>query len=298
MNIKGLHRLLFVIAVACASLPASAATIPGPLSWAAVTNVAIGNCTPACSGIISDGDRGINSASSNLTSTGSSPSTATAQVTLSSTSYTPVLRTFADSNGAAVEAFANGLQAYTNNGAARTISLDLALSATIVSAGSGINSAAANVAVFMLSELDTLYTGLGTQLEGNKSDLFGYDPNDTSDTAGDDARARLSIARAGTSSTTETVKGTISFFVETGQSFLVWAGLESKARSGGLSDANNTFLIDIVEANGDSVERSLLGVTSLDSVGAVPLPAGVWLFLSGIGVVAGLSRRRKISLAS
>jgi hypothetical protein len=172
----------------------------------------------------------------------------------------------------------------------------LDLTANVVPGPSGITDSVANVAVFALSELDTLYTGLGTQLEGNKRDLFGYDQADPIDNAGDDARARLSIS--GVNGYPPAVSDTISFFVGAGENFLIWAGLQSKARDGGLADASSTFLIVIQETNGASVDRSMLGVTSLDSVGVVPLPAGVWLFLSGIGIIAGLSRRGKQSLPS
>lgn len=277
---------LLLLALATIGQSAFAATAyPGPLGWAAVTNVAIGNCTPACNGIQSAGDIDINNAFSSITSP-LDGSTAWAEAQLSNTSYTPVLRTFANSDDSAVEAFANGVQSYTNFGEARELTLDLSLSAMVTPGLGGVTDAVANVAVFALSGLDTLYTGLGSQLEGNGRDLF-------QDTLGEDARARLSIS--GVNSYVSPVADSISFFVGKGQSFLIWAGLQSKARNGGLSNAGSTFLIDINESNGDPVARADLGVTSLDSVGVVPLPAGVWLFLTGIGLVAGLSRRRRTS---
>lgn len=265
-------------------------SVEGPVSWLAVTQVATGFCTPACSGIESAGDSGISSASSQLTSGGN---TASAGAILSSTDYTPELSALADSDRAAVEAFANGVQSYTNLGPSRTILLDLSLSANVIPGTGGTTNAVANVAVFSLASLDTWYRGLGTQLEGDKSSLFGYDSLDPNDAAGDDARTRLSVS--GVNGYATPVIDTISFFVEQGQSFLVWAGLEVDARNGGLADASSTLNLNLLESDGTPVDISSLDVASLGSVGVVPLPAGVWLFLSGIGLVAGLSRRRQQS---
>jgi hypothetical protein len=55
---------------------------------------------------------------------------------------------------------------------------------------------------------------------------------------------------------------------------------------GGIADAFNTFTMQFSDNSG-------LTAVGIPDVSAIPLPAGAWLFLTGIGVVAGLSRRRK-----
>jgi hypothetical protein len=218
-----------------------------------------------------DGGDGQTSASSSETTYG----TSNASSTLSGTSYTPTLKTYAkaDDNGGAF-ALAMGVQGYTYSGANKTIMLDLSLTATIDDGSEGLAEAFAKIAVIFTDQLD-FYTNFGTA-------VFEAAPTD-SVRAITQTDLRITSSSNGNSHS-------LSFDVMDGDQFLVWAGLEAKAWRGAEADAFSTLTMMFDDPDG------LAAAGTPPVVGAVPLPAGAWLFFTGIAALAGLARREKQSL--
>ena len=78
----------------------------------------------------------------------------------------------------------------------------------------------------------------------------------------------------------------LELFLQPGDQFVVWAGLTTKTTLGGIADAFSTFTLSFSDNAG-------LTAVGLPEISEVPLPAGVWLFLTGVGLVGGLSWRHK-----
>lgn len=260
----GVISSLLLALLLCSQGSARAVTIEGPVSWGTLATSATGQCNPACSNIDAEREAGGPQQSGVSTELDDAKGLSRAQAILNDApgNYTPILRALANANAGAnvVEATATGVQSYNNTGGDRTILLNLSLDADL----SGDARSSAQVAVFL-------------------NDSLAYFRNDFGTTAFEPETGEELIASAqlfGQQSSD------LSFFVGAGQDFLIWAGLQVSAESGGTADAFNTFTVDIVDATG-------LVAASSAAIGAVPLPAGAWLFLSGIGFVAGLSRRRK-----
>ena len=162
------------------------------------------------------------------------------------------------------------MQGYTYNGVGETITLNLDLDATF----SGDSGASAQVGVFFTNNLTfrTGQTGFATLAFEEASDSLM-------------ASTQLLASESFNNLTADNL--TLSFDVLPGTEFLVWAGLQVDAKFGGVADADNTFTMSFNEE-----AKGSLTATAMPDIGAVPLPAGIWLFLTGIVAFVGLSRRR------
>ena len=227
----------------------------------------------------SDGGAFESSASSEL-STGSGDSEA--ESTLSGTSFTPTLRAYSESQTSLGGAFALavGAQGYTYGGTGETITLDLNLSANLFEPGGARSQAVARVLVLFANDLEFTTSRAALVPEGGAPDFI---------------EKLLSVDTGiNTIATEVTDTDSITFDVSLGDEFLVWASLETRAYRGASTDARNTLTMDFFGATGNLIEDpTILMPEAMAGVGVVPLPAGVWLFLSGIGIIAGLSRRGK-----
>jgi len=188
----------------------------------------------------------------------------------------PILRAEAYSGpDSRVGGEAAGMRKYIYNGAASSFTLDLTLDGEVndptTPPDSPDASLVANLVVVLAPDLD-FFTDYGTfafevvpltpdasLLDETTIDYFGLDLFDM-----------------GPQSVTQSV----SFTLNDGDEIFVWANLVVSGTRGGTADAFNTASLAFSAGN-------VAGLT------AVPLPAGVWLLLSGIGViVAGRSRVR------
>lgn len=195
-------------------------------------------------------------------------SSAHAMLSDAANSYTPSLgvRAAVENGTDLVLSTASGIQSYTNLGGDRTLTIDLLLTTQEVS---GIASILGNVAIYRTDALEFV--------DGDINNV-ALDP--AIDTIGESVLSD-SLGNA-----------SISFNIAPNESFLILASLSALAISSGTADASNTLTMVLLE-NGNTLDLTDFAVASR-SVGAVPLPAGVWLFLSGIGLVIGLTRRRNI----
>jgi hypothetical protein len=198
---------------------------------------------------------------------------------------TPTLRALADASAGPnqVLSTASGIQAYTNLDVDRTITLNLSLSVLLpftpeTLANPFANAATAQVAVFLTDSIT---------ITGDDFSDIVLDPILETPIASDFLLASPFVSLLTTS---------FEFPVEAGQDFLIWAGLQTIAEDGGTIDARNTLTVDLFEGN-LALGPDQLAIAS-EQIGVIPLPAGVWLFLTGVGLVAGLSRRRKLASAS
>jgi len=78
----------------------------------------------------------------------------------------------------------------------------------------------------------------------------------------------------------QTLTGSISFTLNPGDEFFVWAGLEAGGIRDGYGDAFNTLSMSFSDA---------AGITP----NIIPVPAAVWLFGSGLIGLIGIARRKK-----
>ena len=265
------------------------------VGWGSATSNSIASncpsfCTSADNGTFtrdSDGGEFQSNAFSDV-STASGTTEAESMLTGGAAIATPILRAYSTAQDRA-GAFSHsvGAQGYSYAGSAQTITLDLTLSAildeTFVSTSPSPSkaSAVARVAVIFASNLD-FWTDFGTLVF--EAAPPGSVVDQTSMFANVDQGLRALV----------TVRDSLTFAVLPGDEFLVWASLDADAFRGGEADARNTFTMDFLDAAGRSiVDPSILAAESMAGIGAVPLPAGLWLFLSGIGLIAGLSRHRK-----
>ena len=262
--------IFFVAMVASISFSAKAATVGGYGVYA--STVTASNCPSYCttSGggdfqYDSDGFELSTTATSSEKSYGSA--SASAVYTGSSSTYLPILNIDTSSGlGRSASATAFGVQGYTYNGADTTITLDFNLHGSVGDNTSGyaFNQLRADVAVIFGSSLEwypsyaTLVYEVAepTSVMGNKSVFIsnGLDQN------------------AGSS---------ISFDVTDGLDFYVVASMGAIAKNG-FADASNTFTMQF---DNDS------GLVAA-SVSAVPVPAAVWLFGSGLIGMVGVARRK------
>ncbi len=246
-----------------------------PVSWGAIATSALGSCSGSCFAISPNQEIGGGMNANVSSEVSDSRGLSQAQATLDGSSFTPVLKAFAMTNPGNGVAFstATGVQSYTNNGPARTITLDLTLSASVSGNDSG---ASARIGVFLTDELSQFSRDFGTTaFEIGSDTLIGRDtPNDDSD----DAWASLFISSSNTPTNTS-----IDFHIDAGQDFLIWAGLQADSKFGGTADAFNTFTMNFDDDTG-------LLAASVANTAPVPLPATIWLFLVGIGAITSMLR--------
>ena len=251
------------------TLPAAtqAAIVSGYGVYANTTTVS--NCPSYCTGDFQrDNDGG-----EFLTSAASQENTyavASSSATLETTGYLPTLRvdaTAADNLGGFATAFA--IQGFTYDGLESSLfNLNYNLHGSAVSNPGGSildNQVNARVAVIQTSDLPfyTHYATLvyevagGTRLGTDFISILG----------GDD------INKA----------GSLSFMLNPGDDFYVITEVEAISK-GGYADGWNTFTMSFEDDT---------GLTAATAVSAVPVPAAVWLFGSGLLGLVGVARRKR-----
>ncbi len=273
-------QILLALLILAISSGAGAATI----SWGALATSVVGDCDGLGNCTFNtaedaDGGSSTASASSQITDPRGN---STANATLSGIALTPNLSVFADSLGDPtqdpdlVQSSASGIQAYTNLDIARTITLDLQLTTGPQGVVGNPASVLATVSVFKSLVAPEL-TFSGDTFE----DLL-IDPVLLSGMS-----APPLIALPGLTSPPTIFE----FDVAANEHFLILASLVAQAGNGGVADASSTLTIDLREGN-QALGPDELRIAS-QSTGVIPLPAGVWLFLTGVGLVGGLSWRHK-----
>jgi len=231
-----------------------------------------GNCPSYCSGGSQGETNGAEFSTSATASDNSYGSASASAVYTSTSTYLPTLKVNASSGlrkGASANAF--GVQGYTYSGTEDSITLDFNLHGSVGDNASGYvsNSVYASVAVITGSSLEwypdygtlvyEIASGPGVDVVGNKSVFIndGLDQNSA---------------------------GFITFDVFEGMDFYVVASMNARAKNG-FADAFNTFTM---EFENDS------GLTATAQVSAVPVPAAVWLFGSGLVGLVSLGRKKDI----
>ena len=296
MNPSTLYRFLIVAVFLGFTHSASGATI----SWAALAASATVECPGGLCLITSEeaAEGGINMASA-TTLVDNAQGEAFAQAALTGSAFTPTLGVRADTRGIAdtlALASASGLQAYTNTGTdTTTITLALTLTTGMVS-GAGAD---ASSILFPLDATNVVYS----LLDVYRTDALEFIGDDINTLTLISEPAEVSAPILYKTVDQENLSTSIEITdVAPGESFLIWAGLFAKAQGvDGFADASSTLTMELFEGLNPQdlspIDLSQFSVAS-QNVGVVPLPAGVWLFLTGIGLIAGLSRRRKSQTAS
>jgi len=296
MNPSILYRFLLVAVFLGFTHSVSGATI----SWAALAASATVECPGGLCLITSEeaADGGGSTASA-TTLVDNDQGEAFAEATLMGSAFTPTLGVRADTRGIAdtlALASASGLQAYTNTGTdTTTITLALTLTTGIVS-GAGADPTSI---LFPLDASNVVFSLLDVY-RTDALEFIGEDIN-TLELLSDPAEVTAPILYKTVGQ--EMLSASIEITdVAPGESFLIWAGLFAKAQGvEGFANASSTLTMELFEGLNPQdlkpIDLSQFSVAS-QNLGVIPLPAGVWLFLTGVGLVAGLSRRRKFSAAS
>ena len=205
--------------------------------------------------------------------------TVSSRVELQSGISIPILRAKAasvDANGW-VSAMAMGIQGYQfTGGDGTTISLDSALTGSVTNpGGSDVTGLSVGVWIFMGDSLldfpmATTMSDLLLQIAFLPAvDFFSWDA--------------LSTGVVNRSTTTTDLDDQLQITLNNGDEFYVLAALTASADgAGAIADAFSTF-----EMSFDTTE--------LVAASAVPVPASVWLFCSGVTGLIGMARRRSVS---
>lgn len=252
--------------------------------WGTVVNTSIADCPSfSCTNFNFgpfDGGLGFDNVASQMTEIRGN---AKSEASLTGSASTPVLRAEAfarvdkavfnpDKRGAFASAF--GVQGYTYSGTDTTLNLDATLVGSLFDPD---NSDWARirgvVAVFQTDPFEfqsdeaALVAELGAQYAQT--------------TGGTDARMQFDLLSTGSIAQMQS----ISFDVTDGDQFYVWAWLRAGATSSnsasGSAEAFNSLTMTFQDANG------------LQAASAVPVPAAVWLFGSGLIGLIGIARRKK-----
>lgn len=264
-------RAFLVCFIVSASTPAIAADV------AATTGVStISPCPSFCSGTSEfdiDGGAGFSSSYSSLdNSDGNGQAAASLN---GGGAGLPMLRAEAYSGpDSRVGADAAGMRKYTYTGASSNFTLDLTLDGEVNDPTTPPEfpdaSLVANLVVVLASDLDfsTDYGTFAFEIVAGTPDASLLD------------ETRIDFFNLGLfDSGPQSVTQSVSFTLNDGDEIFVWANLLANGTRGGSADAFNTASLAFSSGN-------VAGLT------AVPLPAGVWLLLSGIAVLARRSRIR------
>lgn len=247
--------------IALSSAQAAIISGYGATAWTSTNS----NCPSYCTGpsaYDSDGGAGQSSASS----VEDTYNFARSYVSLSGSTYLPILRVEAESDPMSnAVANAMGVQGYTYSGVdATTITLDFNLHGSVGVAdtnASNRNVLEAGVAVFIGSELEFL-GGYGTMVYENI--LPPVDSQQIFISQGTDVNQF----------------GSINFDINPGDDFFVLGYLSASSRNG-FAESWNTLTLEFED-------DSYLAAAD---VSAVPVPAAVWLFGSGLLGLIGIARR-------
>lgn len=266
-------KMLILAAALTLPLTANAAIISG---WGSYVKASTqGNCSNgSCSGgggtYANDGLFDGGSASANVRLSDEFGS-AQAYSALTGTGYTPILRATSTAEPASgAFAIAYAVQGYTYTGAAdTTLRLDISLH--------GINSSDAadirgDVAILRGNSLQ-FYPHFATEVYE-----FGYDMIDTFE--GKDSIESIFMSSVGES----TMNSFIDINLSNGDDFFVVSSLSARSFIGATADASNTLTMQFSGAGAAGLRAA--------SVSAVPVPAAVWLFGSGLIGLMGFARRK------
>ena len=268
MEKSALFRTVLIIFSLIFTQAANAVSVNwGALATSTITTCSVTEC-PAIDSM-EDGSTGMQAFATTTKNTNGNQSFA--EATLSDTNFTPILRASSSALGPdvlLVISSASGVQSFQNtSGSAMDITLDLMLTTKPVTGLASINAFAA------IYKDTTELEITGDSVEN--AVLNGFDNVD--------GLVELSEPSVSPQPTTT------SFMVENNEHFLIWVGLFTSAFSGGTADASETLTMQLLDTN----SLQPIDTTLLNPASAIPLPAAGWLFLSAIGILAGLSHRRK-----
>ena len=269
MKMLNWYRLLVTAIVLIVSQSAGAVSV----NWGTLATSSINNCVLlTCTVIDSEeqGAAGMNaSASTDIIEPGMWESSATSSLNDTAGTFTPTLgvKSVGLAANTLVESSASGIQGYTNLGGDRTITIDLALD---IDAITNFGLVSAFAVVFMTDELELTGDSFDDAILGQ-----GFET-----AAGSALLSKTAFDLNPLQQVTS-----FGFDVLDGEDFLIWAGLFALAGPGDTADASNTLGMTLRVGN-DPIDVSTLDVAS-QRTSVIPLPAGVWLFLTGIVFVAG-----------
>lgn len=198
-----------------------------------------------------------------------SSANATAAYTGSSSTFLPILS--ADASGAGARAFAYGVQGYTYSGISKSITINFNLHGSVGDNVTGAvaedNELLAFMAVVSSSSIPATASIFHLLLDSPEiapNDVIAF--GDTSITNGINQNSL----------------GSLTFNVFNGMDFYVAAEIDANAKNG-FADGSNTFTMQFDDAT---------GLTAV-AMSAVPVPAAVWLFGSGLISLIGIARRKQ-----
>lgn len=269
-----LRALLLSVAL---GVPASSA-LALPVTFAALATAGTGQCAGSCSNISVSREVGGGALASATTELIDPKGVVRSEARLTGVDLLPALKVFADADGASdfARATATGVQAFSNGGADRTITLILDF---IVDAYEGDAEVNGQVAVFRANALSDLSSDFGTTAFEIGFDDLAQDI--------DGAPAVLQILTSPSLSNVSPDTTTLSFDVAAGENFLVWAGMQAQADFGGLADAFGTMALRFDD--GSRLQAASVGASS-----SVPAPGAILLLSCGIAGLGAIRMMRCI----
>jgi hypothetical protein len=270
-------RTLFATITATALL-SSSLVAEAALIYGAQAGTSVADCPSFCTNFNFDTTKGgegfINSGTSSVSE---SRGSATASAQLTGGLNTPILKAKSDANPTFKGAFASafGVQGYTYLGGGETLVLDIDLDGLVNDPEFDAFDTRASLEV-VLYETDPFefFSDRGTlDFEIGATPL-------TQPGTGSEASVFLQLDHTNTMSDS----GQISIDVATNDEFYIWAFLRAESQSGSSATSANAF---------DTGTMTFLGNPNLVAASAVPVPAAVWLFGSGLLGLIGIARRKK-----